>query len=147
MVVPRSERQALLGREITVHLDGEQRRSFCHVCDTVGELVSLRDHQGAVGDVFNVGAQHELTINELARLVIGLTGSSSRVVTIPYNGAYEQGFEDMQRRVPDISKIRPLTGWEPTIPLEGAAADVVDHERRALEPSSPAVLVEEVSAS
>jgi UDP-glucose 4-epimerase len=147
MVLPRFVGQALRGEDLTVYGDGAQRRCFCHVRDTVDALVSLLDHPDAVGDVFNVGDQRELTITDLARLVIELTGSSSRIVTIPYDRAYEQGFEDMQRRVPDISKIRALTGWQPTIPLTRAVADVVEHERRALELSSPAVFAEEVIGS
>jgi nucleoside-diphosphate-sugar epimerase len=129
MVVPRFVRQALDGVDITVYGDGEQRRSFCHVHDTVTALVALLGHPGAVGEVFNVGAAHELTINELAERVIELTGSSSRIVRIPYDEAYEAGFEDMQRRVPDISKIHSLTGWDPTRSLEDILGDVVEFER------------------
>jgi len=131
MVVPTFVRQALAGQDLTVFGDGEQRRSFCHVLDTVGALVALLDHPDAVGDVFNVGAPQELSMNELARTVIEAVGSSSRVVHIPYDEAYEEGFEDMERRVPDISKIRALTGWEPTLGLDRIVADVVAFERTA----------------
>jgi len=131
MVVPTFVRQALAGQDLTVFGDGEQRRSFCHVLDTVGALVALLDHPDAVGDVFNVGAPQELSMNELARMVIDAVGSSSRVVHIPYDEAYEEGFEDMERRVPDISKIRALTGWEPTLGLDRIVADVVAFERTA----------------
>ena len=106
MVVPTFVRQALAGEDLTVYGDGEQQRCFCHVLDTVGALVSLLDHPGAVGDVFNVGATHELSMNELARTVIETTGSPSRVVHIPYDEAYEEGFEDMERRVPDLVEDR-----------------------------------------
>ncbi len=132
MVLPRFVRQALSGEELTVYGDGEQRRCFCHVADTVRALVALLDHPDAVGDVYNVGAPFELSMNDLARTVIEAVGSSSRVVHIPYGSAYEEGFEDMERRVPDISKIRALTGWEPTLGLGRMVADVIESERMAL---------------
>jgi UDP-glucose 4-epimerase len=130
MVLPRFVRQAMSGDDITVYGTGEQRRCFCHVLDTVEALVALLEHPDAVGDVFNVGAQHELTINELAAKVIGATESSSRVVHIPYDRAYEDGFEDMERRIPDTSKIRALTGWEPTLGLDRMIEDTVAFERQ-----------------
>jgi UDP-glucose 4-epimerase len=131
MVVPRFVRQALGGEDLTVYGDGEQRRCFCHVQDTVRALLSLLDHPGAVGDVFNVGSQEEITINELADDVIGMTGSSSSIVHIPYDEAYERGFEDMLRRVPDISKLGALTGWRPTHTLDETLANVISHERES----------------
>jgi UDP-glucose 4-epimerase len=96
----------------------------------VRALIGLIDHPDAVGDVFNVGSAEEISINDLAALVIEMTGSSSRVVHIPYDEAYEEGFEDMLRRVPDTTKIRELTGWRTTRTLEYALADVIEHERR-----------------
>jgi UDP-glucose 4-epimerase len=129
MVMPRFVRQALEGEDLTVFGDGEQQRCFCHVLDTVEALVSLVDEPAAVGEVFNVGAQHELSMNELARRVIKATGASSRIVHIPYDEAYEEGFEDMERRVPDISKIRSATGWEPKLDLDQIIGDVIDSER------------------
>jgi UDP-glucose 4-epimerase len=129
MVVPRFVRQALAGEDVTVYGTGEQRRCFCHVTDTVWALIGLLDHPDAVGDVFNVGSQHEVSMNELARLVIEMTDSGSSIVHIPYDEAYEEGFEDMERRVPDISKIQSLTGWEPTFTLEETIQDVIDHHR------------------
>jgi UDP-glucose 4-epimerase len=133
MVVPRFVRQALAGEDITVYGSGEQQRCFCHVHDVVEALVGLLDHPGAVGDVFNVGAPYELTITELAERIIAATGSSSRLVRIPYDQAYETGFEDMERRVPDIGKIRSLTGWEPQLGLDRIIADVIDWERREVD--------------
>ena len=130
MVVPGFVRQALTGEDVTAYGDGEQRRCFCHVEDTVRALIGLIDHPDAVGDVFNVGSAEEISINDLAALVIEMTGSSSRVVHIPYDEAYEEGFEDMLRRVPDTTKIRELTGWRTTRTLEYALADVIEHERR-----------------
>jgi UDP-glucose 4-epimerase len=132
MVVPRFARQALTGADVTVFGDGEQRRSFCHVLDTVDALIALVDTPGAVGDVFNVGAPYELTINQLAERVISAAGSSSSIVHVSYDDAYEEGFEDMERRVPDISKIRALTGWEPKLDLDRIIDDVLEGERHAV---------------
>lgn len=132
MVLPRFVRQAIAGEDLTVYGTGEQRRCFCHVLDTVRALVALLDHPDAIGDVFNVGAPFELSMNDLARSVVEAVGSSSKLVHIPYETAYEEGFEDMERRVPDISKIRTLTGWEPTLGLERILADVIESERIAM---------------
>jgi UDP-glucose 4-epimerase len=129
MVVPTFVRQALEGEPITVYGDGEQRRSFCHVRDVVSALLELLDHPGAVGDVFNVGARNEVTINELAGLILAATGSSSPVVHVPYDVAYEEGFEDMERRVPDTGKVEALTGWRATRSLPDVIGDVIEHER------------------
>ena len=136
MVLPRFVQQAIASEDLTVYGTGEQRRCFCHVLDTVRALIALLDHPDAIGDVFNVGAPFELSMNDLARTVIEAVGSSSRVVHIPYEAAYEEGFEDMERRVPDISKIRGLTGWEPTLDLERIVADVVESERIAVASSA-----------
>jgi UDP-glucose 4-epimerase len=140
MVVPSFVRQALVGQDITVYGDGSQRRCFCHVLDTVGALVALLDHPGAVGDVFNVGAPHELSMNELAERIAEACGSTSRIVHIPYDEAYEEGFEDMERRVPDVSKIRALTGWEPALGLERIIEDAIAFDQADAwtgEPSPP----------
>lgn len=131
MVIPRFVRQALEGQPVTVYGDGEQRRSFCHVSDLVRALVALLDHPGAVGDVFNVGARNEVTINRLAELVIAATGSPSSIVHVPYDEAYEVGFEDMERRVPDTTKVEALTGWRPERSMEEILEDVIAHERHA----------------
>ncbi len=132
MVVPRFVRQTLLGEDMTVYGDGSQKRSFCHVADAVRALALLLDEPRAVGDVFNVGAPHELTINELAYMVKLMTGSPSSVVHIPYDVVYEEGFEDMERRLPDIGKINALTGWRPKRTLEEIIKDVIAHERASL---------------
>ena len=128
MVLPRFVRQAIASEDVTVYGDGHQRRCFCHVLDTVDALVALLDHPDAVGEVFNVGAQNEITINDLARQVIEMTESSSRVVHIPYDEAYEEGFEDMHRRIPDVSRLEALTGWRPSRRLEDILADAIDYE-------------------
>lgn len=132
MVVPRFVRQAVGGEPITIYGDGEQRRCFCHVYDVVAALVGLLDHSGSIGDVFNVGSQHELSINQLADLVIARTGSSSPIIHIPYDVAYEEGFEDMERRVPDTSKLHALTGWQPSRSLGDILDNVIEHERAGL---------------
>jgi UDP-glucose 4-epimerase len=129
MVIPRFVRQALDGDPITVYGDGKQRRSFCHVHDVVRALVALLDHPGAVGEVFNVGARNEVSISELAELVLTATGCTSPIVRIPYDEAYEEGFEDMERRVPDTSKVETLTGWRPERRLRQVIDDVVAYER------------------
>jgi UDP-glucose 4-epimerase len=132
MVVPRFVRQALEGKPITAYGDGTQRRCFCHVQDVVDALAGLLDHPGSAGEVFNVGSQEEVSINELARIVRDLTGSTSEIIHIPYDIAYEQGFEDMERRVPDTSRIRTLTGWKPTRSLNDIITDVIAYERERL---------------
>ena len=132
MVVPTFFRQALLGQPVTVYGSGEQSRCFCHVADTVAGLLSLLDEPRAVGDVFNVGAPHEISMNALAERVIEMTGSPSGVVHVPYETAYEEGFEDMERRVPDVSKIKALTGWSPTHSLDDILRDVLAFERARL---------------
>jgi UDP-glucose 4-epimerase len=137
MVLPRFVRQAITGDDVTVYGDGEQRRCFCHVLDTVDALLALLDHPEAVGEVFNVGAQNEITINDLARHVIEMTGSSSRIVHIPYDEAYEEGFEDMHRRMPDVSRLEALTGWQPSRGLKDILADAIDYEEASR--ASPAI--------
>jgi UDP-glucose 4-epimerase len=130
MVLPSFVQQALAGDDVTVFGEGTQSRCFCHVKDTVGAIVALLDHEEAIGDVFNVGGEREVTMNDLARLVIDMTSSTSKIVHIPYDDAYEEGFEDMDRRVPDITKIRSMIGWEPAFTLEETIADVIAHERQ-----------------
>ena len=126
MVVPRFVDQAMKGEPLIVHGTGKQSRCFLHVRDAVGALVKLMAHPKAVGDVFNVGSQEEVSIEELARRVIAITKSPSKIQYIPYEEAYEEGFEDMPRRVPDISKIRRLIDFEPTVTLDGIIRSVVE---------------------
>jgi UDP-glucose 4-epimerase len=119
MVIPNFVKQALLGHPITVYGDGEQSRCFTYVTDVVGALMKLADHEGAVGQVFNIGNdREEVTISDLAHRVKERTKSHSEIVTIPYDEAYESGFEDMPRRVPDLSKVRALIGYEPRVHLD-----------------------------
>jgi nucleoside-diphosphate-sugar epimerase len=136
MVIPNFVRQALAGEPITVFGDGRQTRSFTHVHDVVGGLVALASDPRAIGQVFNIGNTEEISILDLAYRVRDAASSRSEVTFIPYDQAYEAGFEDMPRRVPALDKIRALVGYEPTRNLDDILASVVDHMRRALEPAS-----------
>jgi UDP-glucose 4-epimerase len=127
MVIPTFVRQALAGRPITVYGSGEQTRCFGFVKDVVGALVSLMEKDEAVGEVFNIGSNEEVSINQLAERVRELTGSKSEIVRVPYDEAYEEGFEDMPRRVPDISKVGALTGFRPTVNLEQILHSVIEY--------------------
>lgn len=124
MVVPRLVEQALRGNPLTVYGTGDQTRCFGHVHDIVRALIALVAEPAAEGQVFNVGARGEVSINDLASQIISLTGSTSQIVHVPYDEAYEAGFEDMQRRRPDTSKIHALLGWEPTRGLDEIIRDV-----------------------
>jgi len=131
MVVPRLVRQALAGQPLTVYGDGQQTRCFCHVADVVRALAGLGRAPDAVGEVFNVGSTEEVTIEALARRVLALTGSGSEIIYVPYDEAYEAGFEDMRRRVPDITKVGRCLGWRPRATLDDILRDVIAHEARA----------------
>ena len=140
MVIPRFVEQALAGDALTVYGDGTQTRSFCDVRDAVAALVGLMNSPGAVGEVFNVGSPDEVSILELARLVLRLAGEhlgdrgtgidpTARIRLVPYEEAYESGFEDMPRRVPDLAKIRALIGYAPRVPLDEILHLVIEHHR------------------
>jgi UDP-glucose 4-epimerase len=124
MVVPRFVSAALENEPLSVYGSGDQIRCFCHVDDAVRALLLVMDSDKAVGEVFNVGNNQQITIMELAMKVIELTGSSSTIEKIAYENAYPEGFEDMQRRVPDISKIKQVLGWTPEINLEQIVKDI-----------------------
>jgi UDP-glucose 4-epimerase len=130
MVVPNFVRQAAAGDPITVFGDGSQSRCFCHVHDVVRALADLMERDDLYGEVFNIGSRSEVTIHGLAERVRSRLGSSSEIVAVPYDQAYEEGFEDMLRRVPDTTKIRTTLGWEPVKGLDDIIADVADHQRR-----------------
>ncbi len=125
MVIPTLVKQALAGRPLTVFGDGKQTRCFGYVGDVVGALVKLMDHEEAVGQVFNIGSNEEVSIGELAKRIRELTNSNSEIVHIPYDEAYEEGFEDMPRRVPDITKVGALVGFKPTTSLDGILKEVI----------------------
>jgi UDP-glucose 4-epimerase len=130
MVIPNFVRQALAGQPITVFGDGSQSRSFTYVGDVVRAVVALINEPRAIGHVFNIGNGSEITINDLAEKVKTLTGSQSEIVRIPYDQAYESGFEDMPRRVPDIRKINELIGYKPTVELDEILHKVIESFRQ-----------------
>ncbi|HET9529980.1 MAG TPA: GDP-mannose 4,6-dehydratase [Blastocatellia bacterium] len=132
MVIPNFVTQALAGRDLTVFGDGSQSRCFTHVSDAVGALMALAEHPRAVGEVYNVGSDQEVSIKELAERIKYMTGSGSRIVFVPYDEAYEEGFEDMMRRVPDISKIQELIGYAPRFSLDEILASVIDYQKAKL---------------
>ncbi len=138
MVVPTFVKQALTGRAITIHGDGSQSRCFTHVGDVIGALIKLMEHPGAVGEVFNIGSSEEITISALAERVKLLTGSNSEIISIPYEKAYGEGFEDMPRRVPDLAKIGALIGYRPSKPLDEILRGVIDYFRDS--PAAPSRL-------
>jgi len=129
MVVPRFVTAALKNESIQVYGSGDQIRCFCHVADAIRALLLVIDSEKAIGQVFNVGNNQQISIMDLAKKVIEITGSKSEINKIPYSEAYPAGFEDMQRRVPDISKITNLLGWSPEIGLEQIIRDIADFHR------------------
>jgi UDP-glucose 4-epimerase len=130
MVIPNFVRQALAGEPITVFGDGTQQRAFTHVTDVVGALLELVGEPKAIGQVINIGNKQEITIQALAEKVRELSGSTSTIKLIPYDEAYESGFEDMPRRVPDLTRIKGLIGYEPKHQLDEILTQVIDYFRR-----------------
>jgi UDP-glucose 4-epimerase len=130
MVIPNFVRQALAGEPITVFGDGTQQRAFTHVTDVVGALLKLVVEPKAIGQVINIGNKHEITIQALAERVRELSGSTSPIKLIPYDEAYESGFEDMPRRVPDLTRVKGLIGYEPTLELDEILTQVIDYFRK-----------------
>ncbi len=135
MVVPRFVGQASRGEPITIYGDGSQSRCFLHVEDLVEAVIGLIDHPASTNRVFNVGSTEEVTILELAQRIKTLCGSESPIVFVPYTEAYAPGFEDMQRRVPDLSRIAAHIGWRPRRRLDDILASVIEHERGRNRPS------------
>jgi len=130
MVIPRLVKQAVAGQPLTVYGDGQQTRCFCSVHDVVRAIIALSAEPKAIGDIFNVGSSEEITILDLARRILVRSGSRSEIKLIPYEQAYEAGFEDMRRRVPDLSKIKALVGWQPLIPLDQTLDEVIAQFRQ-----------------
>ncbi len=126
MVLPRFVEQALLSKPITVYGDGQQSRCFAHVKDIVRALIQLKESQDAVGEVINIGGNEEISIKELAIKVKELSGSNSEIHYIPYDKAYEEGFEDLARRVPALKKIERLIGYSPTFDIDDIVNDVIN---------------------
>jgi UDP-glucose 4-epimerase len=126
MVVPRFVDAALHGTPLAVYGTGNQSRCFCHIADAVAAVLALIDSDAAIGQVFNVGNSYEITIGDLAKKVVHSLGSKSLIEMIPYEVAYAPGFEDMKRRVPDISKIEAVIGWKPTRDLDVVISDIAE---------------------
>ena len=124
MVVPRFVQAALKNEPLTIYGDGRQSRVFCHADDAVRAIVTLAETDATIGDVYNVGGTGEVTINQLAEQVLKITGSKSAITYTPYSDAYPAGFEDIQRRVPDISKVKNAIGWVPTKDLKQIIIDI-----------------------
>ena len=129
MVVPRFVTQALRGEPLTVFGDGSQTRCFCSVHDIVAGILALSEHPDAFGRVFNLGGTEEISIFDLAKRIVYLAGSSSSIEFVPYDIAYEEGFEDMERRVPDTTRARELVGFAPTADLDGIIAAVIEDQQ------------------
>ena len=132
MVIPRLVEQALQGVPLTVFGDGQQKRCFCHVADTVRGLSSLFNSESAQGGVFNIGSTHEISIQHLAESILELTGSPSSIQLVPYETAYEVGFEDMMRRRPSTEKINEVVGWQPSLGLDEILTDVIEDTKKRL---------------
>jgi UDP-glucose 4-epimerase len=130
MVIPNLVRQALAGQPLTVFGDGKQSRCFTHVSDVVGALIGIMQTEQSYGQVYNVGSPGEISIGDLAKQIREMCGSRSEIVNIPYSKAYEEGFEDMPRRIPDVSKIGAAIGWKPSIGLTQILTDVIEYHRR-----------------
>ncbi|MEA2355469.1 MAG: UDP-glucose 4-epimerase, partial [Solirubrobacteraceae bacterium] len=132
MVVPTFIKQALANRPLTVHGDGTQRRCFCHVSDVVRALADLMEQDRHYGQVYNIGSDEEISIRDLAGVVRERCDSQSEIVLVPYEEAYDPGFEDMARRIPDTTKLHAAIGWEPTKRLDDVLTDVIAYEQGAV---------------
>lgn len=129
MVIPRFVKQALLGHPLVIYGDGKQTRCFCDVKDVVEAMIALSHHPKAPGEIFNIGSEEEISIENLARKVKKLTGSKSSIRHIPYEQAYEKGFEDMPRRIPDLTKIKKWIGYSPKVSLDKLLEKVIEFEK------------------
>jgi len=127
MVIPRFVMQALQDKPLTVFGDGKQTRTFTYIGDVIQAVIKLMEHSGSVGEIVNIGGVDEISIENLAKKVIQMTGSSSEVRYVPYSEAYEEGFEDMPRRVPDIGKLEKLTGYKPETNLNEIIKKVIEY--------------------
>ena len=126
MVMPRFIDAALRNEPIFIYGSGDQIRCFCHVDDAVQALLFVMDSEKSIGQVFNIGNNEQISITNLAKKVVEITGSKSEILKLPYSEAYSEGFEDMLRRVPDISKIEKVLGWAPKISLDKIIEDIKD---------------------
>lgn len=137
MVVPTFVQQALAGQDMTVFGDGAQSRCFTHVSDVVSALLAIIVHPQAVGEVYNIGNTREVSILQLAQRVKRLTDSASEIVFVPYEQAFGEGFEDMMRRVPDITKVHKLIGYTPAVDLDETLQSIIDYQRSSRTPPPP----------
>jgi UDP-glucose 4-epimerase len=148
MVIPNFVSQALRGMPVTVYGDGSQTRCFCHVKDVVPALVNLLIHPAAYGKVFNIGSNHEISMRNLAERVVEMTASTSEIRIIPYDEAYPPGFEDMQRRVPDLTRAASLIGFKPARSLDEILQDVIaEFEARKTAPKAPSRISSPVTSA
>jgi UDP-glucose 4-epimerase len=131
MVVARFAQAAVAGAPLEIHGDGTQTRTFCHVQDTIRGLKGLMESSATTGEIFNVGSRNHISVGDLAKLVLEVTGSSSEIVYVPYEKVYGTGIDDMLHRVPAIEKIRGATGWEPQHDLDSILRDVIEYHRAA----------------
>jgi UDP-glucose 4-epimerase len=136
MVIPRLVGQALKGQPLTVFGDGKQTRTFTYVKDVVDALMGLMESPKATGELYNVGGTEEISIEDLAKKIIAMTNSDSKIEYIPYEVAFGKDFEDMERRVPGIQKIKDCIGFEPKTDLDGILKNVIDYMSRSMAPSS-----------
>ncbi len=132
MVIPRLVEQALAGQPLTIYGDGSQTRCFCHVSDVISAVLAVLEHPDAVGEIFNIGSDEEVTILELSQRILEHTASSSEIQLIPFDKAFQSAFEDIPRRVPDTSKVRALTGWHPTLTLDDILQETIAQTRAAV---------------
>jgi UDP-glucose 4-epimerase len=139
MVIPRLVRQAICGEPLTVFGDGLQTRCFTHVADVVDAMILLLDTEAAVGQTFNIGSSHEISIMDLARLIIAECNSQSPIIFVPYDRAYTSGFEDMARRVPDCAKLRSLVDWSPRRSLTDILRETITEARAEMADENPVV--------
>jgi UDP-glucose 4-epimerase len=147
MVVPRFVRQALVGEDVTVYGDGSQSRCFLHVHDAVDAILALSAHDGAIGRAFNIGNPTPITIHSLAERIIDRTRSSSKIRFVPYEQAYDDGFEELGKRRPDTAALQALTGWRPQRTLENALDDVIAYQRAELAAEGPSPATGDAPAS
>ena len=129
MVLPRFVQAALAGQPIRVYGDGQQQRCFANVSDVVQAVAALTEVPQAVGQVFNIGSNEEITIGDLAERVRARAGSASEIVLVPYEEAYESGFEDFRRRIPSLDKIKKVTGWQPSTSLDTTIDQIIAYYR------------------
>jgi UDP-glucose 4-epimerase len=130
MVLPNFVQNALLGKPITIYGDGKQTRSFAYVGDVAKGMIGLMEHPKAIGDVFNIGGEEEISMNDLAKKIKKMTNSPSEVIRISYKEAYGEGFEDMKRRTPDISKIKRLIAYKPSLTLDEIVSKVIEYFKK-----------------